>query len=91
MTELLNSNELKDLYKLKINCKGKTTVREANKGISVEKNNKFKKLKLNKTKRKTPQNCKRPIQRQGVIIIKNVTKEKKRRKNPEESTEQVKT
>ena len=57
-----------DLYTSKINCKGKTTVGKASKGINVEKNNnRFKKLKIkikNKTKqtqnkkRKTPQNCK---------------------------------
>ena len=42
----------------------------------------FKKLKLKekKKKRKTPQNCKSPIQRQGVIIIKNVTEGKKKEK-----------
>ena len=39
-----------DLYTLKINCKGKRTVGKANKGINVEKYNKFKKLK----KRKIP-------------------------------------
>ena len=35
-----------DLYILKINCKGKITVGKANKGINVEKYNRFKKLKL---------------------------------------------
>ena len=35
------------LYTLKINCKGKRTVRKANKGINVEKNNdRLKKLKF---------------------------------------------
>ena len=34
-----------NLYTLKINCKGKRTVRKANKGINVENNNRFKKLK----------------------------------------------
>ena len=63
-------------------------------------------------KRKTPENCKKPMQRQRFITtIKNVTEgkkksskaynankinnynrvDKKRGKNPEESTEQVKT
>ena len=31
---------------LKINCKRKRTVGKANKGINVEKNNRFKKLKI---------------------------------------------
>ena len=31
-----------DLYTLKINCKGKRRVRKANKGINVEKINRFK-------------------------------------------------
>ena len=35
-----------DLYMLKFNCKGKRTVGKANKGINVEKYNRFKKLKL---------------------------------------------
>ena len=30
-----------DLYTLKINCKGERTVGKANKGINVEKNNRF--------------------------------------------------
>ena len=34
-----------DLYTLKINCKGKRTVGKANKGINVEKYNRFKKIK----------------------------------------------
>ena len=41
-----------DLYALKINCKRKGTVGIANKGINVEKNNRFKKLKLKKEKEK---------------------------------------
>ena len=40
-----------DLYTLKINCKGKRTVGKANKGINVEKNNRFKKLKIKFKKR----------------------------------------
>ena len=31
----------KDLYTFKINCKGKRTVGKANKGVHVEKNNRF--------------------------------------------------
>ena len=34
-----------DLYTLNINCKGNRTVRKANKGIDVEKGNRFKKIK----------------------------------------------
>ena len=34
-----------DLYILKINCKGKRTVGKANKGINVEKYNRFKEIK----------------------------------------------
>ena len=62
-----------DLYALKINWKGKRTVGKANKGINVEKYNKFKILNYKKEKRKgmekerkkgkkrkTPQNCKNP-------------------------------
>ena len=30
-----------DLYTLKINCKGKRTVGKVNKGINIEKNNRF--------------------------------------------------
>ena len=40
--------DIEDLYMLKINCKGKRTVGKAHKGINVEKNNRFKKLKLKK-------------------------------------------
>ena len=60
---------------LKINCKRKRTVGKANKGINVEKNsNRFKKLE----KRKTPQNCRSPRQRQRFITtIKNVTEGEK--------------
>ena len=109
-----------DLYTLKINCKGKKTVGKANKGINVEKiiigfKNFFKRKELKKKKkRKTPQNCKSPIQGQRFITIKNVTEKKsskaslyfivpmkstatmrwgeetKRKKNPKESTEQLK-
>ena len=53
-----------DLYTLKINCKGEKTVGKANKGIDVEKNNRFKKIFkekiFKKRKRKTPQYCKCP-------------------------------
>ena len=41
----LNRTRLRFIY-LKINCKGKIPVGKANKGISVEKYNKFKKLKF---------------------------------------------
>ena len=71
-----------DLYLLKINCKGKRTVGKANKGINVEKNIiGLKKLKLKKReKRKTPQNCKSPTERQKFITtIKNVTEGKKKK------------
>ena len=56
---------------LKINCKGKTTVRKQTKEYRKT-NNRFKKLKLKKRerekkKRKTPQNCKSPTQRQRFI------------------------
>ena len=56
---------------LKINCKRKRTVGKANKGINVEKNsNRFKKLE----KRKTPQNCKSPMNSQRFkTTIKSVT------------------
>ena len=72
-----------DLYRLKINCKGKRTVGKANKEINVEKNNnRFKKLKIKikkkttKKRRKTPQNCKSPTYRQRLMTtIKNVTEE----------------
>ena len=37
---------MKKIYILKINCKRKRTVRKANKGINVEKYNRFKKLKV---------------------------------------------
>ena len=40
-----------DLYVLKINCKEKRTVGKANEGISVEKYNRFKKLKILKEKK----------------------------------------
>ena len=62
-----------ELHTLKINCKGERTVGKGNKGINVEKNNRFKKIKnkekirgrkkkgrKKKEKRKTPQNCKSP-------------------------------
>ena len=53
----------KDLYTLKINCKGKITVVKANKGINVEKIIIGIKIKIKKRekKRKTPQNCKSPM------------------------------
>ena len=49
-----------------INCKENRTVGKANKGINVEKNNRFKKLKTKvkkkkmkkKKKKENPQNCK---------------------------------
>ena len=59
---------------------GKRTVGKANKGINVKKNNnrfKIVKLKKERKKRETPQNCKSPTQRQRFITIKNVTKKKK--------------
>ena len=40
------------LYTLKINFKGKRTVRKANKGINVEKHNSFKKIKIIKKRKK---------------------------------------
>ena len=68
-----------DLYKLNINWKGKRTIGKANKEINVEtiiiglKNKIKKREKKNKQKRKTPQNCKIPTQRQRFIAtIKNV-------------------
>ena len=59
----------KDLYTLKINCKGKITVVKANKGINVEKIIIGIKIKIKKRekKRKTPQNCKSPAQRQRFM------------------------
>ena len=48
------------MYVLKIDCKGKRTIGKSNKGKNVKKNNRFKKLKLKKGKRKTPQNSKSP-------------------------------
>ena len=54
-TERLNWTE--DLYMLKINCKGKTTVGKENKGINVEKII-IDFFKLKSKKEKTPQNCK---------------------------------
>ena len=38
----------KDLHTLKVNCKGKRTVGKANKGINIEKNGRFKKIKIKK-------------------------------------------
>ena len=53
-----------------INCEGKRTVGKANKGINVEKYNKFIKIKIvikrkekkekQRTKKKTPENFKNP-------------------------------
>ena len=41
------------MYTLKFNCKGKTPIGKANKGINVEKNyNRFKKIKIKKTEKK---------------------------------------
>ena len=61
------------MYTLKINCKGKRTVRTASKEIKVEKYNRCKKLKIKiiikrkekimeeeRKKKKTPQNCTSP-------------------------------
>ena len=45
------------LYTLNINCKGERTVGKANKGINVEKNNRFKKLKIKKGGKKKRKNC----------------------------------
>ena len=42
----LNRGRWRRLYTLKINCKEKRTVGKANEGISVEKYNRFKKLKI---------------------------------------------
>ena len=67
-----------------INCEGKRTVGKANKGINVEKYNKFIKIKIvikrkekkekQRTKKKTPENCKNPSQRQKFITtVKSVT------------------
>jgi len=52
----------------KVNCKGKRSVGEANKGINVE-NNRFKRIKIKiikkikekREKKKTSQNCKSPM------------------------------
>jgi len=41
-----------DLYTLKINCKEKRTVGKANKGISIEKYNRFKKIKIIKKEKR---------------------------------------
>ena len=72
------------IYISKINSKGKRTVGKANKGVNVEKYNSFLKIKIikkrgeKKKKRKTPQNCKSPMQRQRFITtIKNVTEKEK--------------
>ena len=67
----------KDLYTLRINCKGERTVGKANKGINVERiiiglQN------LKKGERERKENCKNSKQRQKFIAtIKNVTEEKK--------------
>ena len=46
---------------LQINFKEKITIRKANKGINVEKdNNRFKKLQEEGKTKKIPQNCKSP-------------------------------
>ena len=42
----------KDLYTLKINCKGKRTVGKANKEINVEKYNRYKTLKVKIVKKR---------------------------------------
>ena len=48
-----------DLYTFKINCKGKRTVGKANKGINVEKYNRFKKLKFKKRWKKNEEERKK--------------------------------
>ena len=80
-----------DLYRLKINCKGKRTVGQENKGINVEKiiiglkklnikiikKRRGKKGRRKGKKGKPPQNCKSLMYRQRFIItIKNVTEKK---------------
>ena len=71
--------QIKKIY-IKINCKGKRAIGKANKGINVEKIViGLKKLKLKKEKKKTPQNCKSPMQRQRFITtIKNMTEEERK-------------
>ena len=52
------------VYTLKVNCKGKRTVGNANKGINVEKIIIGLKIKIKKERereRKIPQNCKSPV------------------------------
>ena len=60
---------------LKINCKGKRTVGKAHKGINVEKNNRFKKLRIKMKNSKQ----KRKRKGSGEII------EKRKRKTPQNS------
>ena len=48
-----------DFYTLKINCMGKRTEEMANKGISVEKYNRFKKLKIKMIKKRKEKNGRR--------------------------------
>ena len=50
---------MKKIYILKINCKGKRTVGKANKGMNIEKYNRFKKIKIIRKKRKKKEEKKR--------------------------------
>jgi len=53
-----------DLYTLKINCKGKKSIRKANKIINVEKNNRlFFKLKIKTIKREKKKKWKKKSKR----------------------------
>ena len=68
-----------DLYMSKINCNGKKRVEKANKGINVEKIIIDLKIKIRKRerggiKKKTPQNCRSPAQRQRFITATTTTK-----------------
>ena len=59
-----------DLYTLKINCKGKKSIRKANKIINVEKNNRlFFKLKIKTIKREKKKKGRRKV-KEIIIIIK---------------------
>ena len=67
-----------DLYMSKINCNGKKRVEKANKGINVEKIIVDLKIKIRKRerggiKKKTPQNCRSPAQRQRFITTTTTT------------------
>jgi len=76
------------LYALKINCKGKRSVRKANKGINIEKYNSFKTLKIKiirkrkeekwkkkeKRKKRNSTELQSPMQKQSFIrTTKSVT------------------